>query len=114
MNKFASLTAAITNLRNATNYFDLTNILLRDIGAEKFSTERPIQLTDITKNRKPTQYVSLANGVREIAKIAGTEVVRGVPNKLSDWSDFISTEYDGLIFYQIEERDDENTKTDKG
>lgn len=103
MNRFCTLTAAITNLRNSAQYFTLMNSLLKDIGAEVNNGRRPIYLDDFTRNEKPTQYVFLNDGVRKIAEIAGTEVVRGVINKRTNWDEFISTEYDGLVFYQIEE-----------
>lgn len=109
MNRFCTLTAAITNLRNAAQYFSLSNVLLKEIGAEMNNSRRPIYLDDFTRNEKPTQYVFLNDGVRQIAEIAGTEVIRGVKNKRTDWNEFISTEYDGIVFYQIEENKDEKT-----
>lgn len=103
MNRLASLTAAVTNLRNTSQYFDLTNSLLKDFGAELSHGYRPINVDKYTKNGKVTQYVYIHDGVKQIAEIAGTEVVRGVINKVTDWEEFISTEYDGLVFYQVAE-----------
>ena len=109
MNRLASLTAAVTNLRNAAQYFTLANSLLHDFGAEVNNGKRPISLDTFTRDGKPTQFVFLNDGVRQIAEIAGTEVIRGVKNKRTDWNEFISTEYDGIVFYQIEENKDEKT-----
>ena len=106
MNRFCALTAAITNMRNASQYFDLTNSLLKDIGAGLSNSGRPIYFCKFTKDGNPTQYVLLTKGVREIAEIAGTEVVRGVPNMNTDWNEFISTVYDGIVFYEVEGKDE--------
>ena len=110
MNRLASLTAAVTNLRNASQYFTLANSLFHDLGAEVNNGKRPISLDTFTRDGKPTQFVFLNDGVRQIAEIAGTEVIHGVKNKYTDWDEFISTEYDGIVFYQIEkESKDEKT-----
>ena len=107
MNRLASLTAAVTNLRLVANYFDLTNSYLKDICGKLFITDRLIQ-TEM-RDDKIYQFAFIPKGVRQIAEIAGTEVLQGIKNREGDWSEYISTEYDGIVFYQIEEKKDEKT-----